>query len=311
MNVDDVIKSIGVLHKYGNIRCVAFSGGEPLLLGEKLGSLIKYVDKLGINSRVVSSGYWGRSRAQAEKIISGFIDSGLDELNISTGDYHSEFVSTEDVCNAAFMSAKAGIRTMVVVERHDKGKVSRETIERKLLKQKWNGKKPKYPIKIIENVIVPNKLGTCGSITEPGRNIPDKNKYYGCLNILSNISILPEGDIYACCGLTMKHTPELKIGHIDEFKHIHSRRGLQEFLLKNMLHLWLSVDGPERMAQLVEKEIGISLIGSEMIHRCHKCLALFSNQLSRFIIEEKAEEVKTRIILEYFQQEHIVSEVFS
>jgi hypothetical protein len=102
-----------------HVRFVVFSGGEVTLLREDLLAAISLLTKLGLGSRVVSNGHWGRTDGSAAWWIDRFLGAGLSELNLSTGDEHQDFIPFDSVARAASHAVRRGLLTMIVVEGKD------------------------------------------------------------------------------------------------------------------------------------------------------------------------------------------------
>jgi organic radical activating enzyme len=287
-----------------SIKCVAFTGGEPLLLGSTLYELIAHAVDRGLRTRVVTSAYWGNSVQQKQKTIDKLLSAGLHELNISTGDFHKQFVPVDQVCEVAFASALAGIYTMIAVEHHPDSTINKEFIVQKIKNIAGETKLSK-PIRVLENILVPTDLEYLENKTLPSNT--ETRKEYGCKNICINLSLLPTEEVYACCGLTIQKIPDLKLGNLDDLLENKNERELENFLFNNLLHLWLAIDGPEIMARFVEKESGVKILDEKMEHRCHQCLAMFSSPNTREILNGLASQEKTRILLNFFQQQDFYS----
>ena len=307
LNLSVASRLIDTLAEHSDTRCVAFTGGEPFLY-EGLGQLVGQAEARRLSTRVVTSAFWGRSEGKAREVLGPLVEHGLRELNISTGDLHAEHVPLERVYNAAVVSANSGIRTLVVVERHDRATITKELVTTEL-KRRLGSHRPRHAVVVIENVIVPMRDAPCGIRARTA--VDSRSLAHGCNNVLLNMSVLPTGEVYACCGLTMTQIPELAMGRAEDLIAVRTRRQVEEFLMGNLLWLWLATEGPERLARRVENEIGFPIMDDGMLHRCHICRALFSNGLSRAILAEQARGLRDRILLEFFQSQSLFSEVLS
>ena len=81
------------------IKLVAFTGGEPFLLGTDLVRYIREASSRRFTTRVVTSAYFGTTPERAEAKIREVVDAGLNELSISWDEFHEEFVRIEWVKN--------------------------------------------------------------------------------------------------------------------------------------------------------------------------------------------------------------------
>lgn len=65
------------------------------------------------------------------------------------------------------------------------------------------------------------------------------NLRVGCDQIFNNCVITPKKEIASCCGLTLEHIPEMRVGKIDDVA-CYSREQKNDFM-----KLWLRVEGPD------------------------------------------------------------------
>jgi len=93
---------------------IVFTGGEPLMLGEDLLKAIRLCRELGMRARVVTNAYWAQTRESARATLRELQDAGLDELNISTDDYHLPWISVQRVRNAYEVALELGFGTVVI-----------------------------------------------------------------------------------------------------------------------------------------------------------------------------------------------------
>ena len=82
------------------LKLVIFAGGEPMLLGNTLYKALRMVKSHGLATRMVTNAYWASSREHAQLKLRELEQAGLDELNISSDDYHLDFIKLDAVRNA-------------------------------------------------------------------------------------------------------------------------------------------------------------------------------------------------------------------
>jgi MoaA/NifB/PqqE/SkfB family radical SAM enzyme len=87
-----IIETIRTLDQ-STIQMVAFTGGEPLLLGDKLVDAVREASSRGFVTRVVTSAYWGKNLSVARKRLEELKEAGLQEISISWDYFHEEFVT--------------------------------------------------------------------------------------------------------------------------------------------------------------------------------------------------------------------------
>lgn len=84
---------------YKDLQVVVLTGGECFLNMTYLLSLIKHIHSHNLTCRVVTNGFWAKSKEIAVKLLSECKKSGLDEINFSTGDDHLQYVSIDKIKN--------------------------------------------------------------------------------------------------------------------------------------------------------------------------------------------------------------------
>lgn len=109
----DCIKQAAAL---GTVRLICFSGGECFTLGPELVIAIAKATELGLATRCVTNGYWATSEQQAHALLEPLNRAGLHEINISTGDFHQQYVSPKKVVTGAVSAVRLGMRAVIVVE---------------------------------------------------------------------------------------------------------------------------------------------------------------------------------------------------
>ncbi|MFE4822249.1 radical SAM protein [Streptomyces sp. NPDC056704] len=94
-------------------RLVAFTGGEPFLLGKQLDELVKLATSLGFTTRVVTSAYWAKSPRSALDRLLQISQAGLSEISISWDDFHEEFVPFSCIKSAYAAAKELGLTAAI------------------------------------------------------------------------------------------------------------------------------------------------------------------------------------------------------
>src|SRR3546814_11667639 len=84
-------------------------------LKDELIKSVEHASSMGMSTRIVSNGSWAKRLVRAKEICNELKRAGLDELNISTGNDHQEFVTQESVVNAAEYAIACDITTLLTV----------------------------------------------------------------------------------------------------------------------------------------------------------------------------------------------------
>ena len=72
------------------LKVLVLTGGECMLLGNKIYEIIKHGKENGLLVRIVTNGYWAKSYRIAFNKLQKLKNAGLYEINFSTGDDHLE-----------------------------------------------------------------------------------------------------------------------------------------------------------------------------------------------------------------------------
>jgi pyruvate-formate lyase-activating enzyme len=294
LSLPEILTFIREGAQYPRCKMVAFSGGECFLLGDDLRSAIEYATSLGLSTRCVTNGYWAKQLAHGRRRLKPLVEAGLQELNISTGDYHQRWVTQETVINAACLSVELGLATVVVVEMQKERRVTGAQLMAdpriarllaehedlfRLLESPWM---PMNPDEIIEQA--DDQVLSRRTLHMRG----------GCKSVLKTIVVTPHRRMGYCCGLTREKIPELNVpwdgSRLDELL----GAGSNDFM-----KIWLYVDGPDRiLAWAATKDARIDWEG-RYGHHCQTCLVVFSNPLVREAIREHYRERVDDVLARY------------
>ncbi|UNE61523.1 radical SAM protein [Xanthomonas oryzae] len=282
---DEMIRALhDVKNRFKSLRVVVFTGGEATLLKDDLIAVIAEATSLGLVTRIVSNGSWGKTKATAKRLADKLAGAGLCELNISTGKDHQEWVPQESVVNAVEAAFHAGVLTLVTVEADtaDSAKLS------SLMKD------PTLKTLRSRGVIVQSNSWMSFKDTGEERDhaLTTGRRATPCEQIHSNIVVTPYGEVSACCGLTLEHIPEMKLGKMDE--------GVSDTYLRqrdDFLKYWLRMDGPGEIVRKVMGDERADELLSNSVHICQDCVLLHKNP-----------EIRERIAATY---EQFVPEVMS
>jgi pyruvate-formate lyase-activating enzyme len=271
-----------------SIRLVAFTGGECFLLGSVLNELIAQATGLGLITRCITNGYWATSHKAATKRAEGIAASGLKEINISTGTFHSKYVPVERIIHAALASVNAGLTTLINVEIFEGSEFQVETITensqiRSLLAE---GR-----LLLQRSVWIENEGDATLSHKQEHSRF-NAHRIDGCKTALNVIAVTPDQDLVACCGLHMERIPDLHVGSIKD-------RSLKEVLAEapdDFLKIWIHVAGPERVLEFVKSHVPEYQLPLKSVHPCETCLHLYSDPVALGVITSKYKDVEKDIV---------------
>jgi hypothetical protein len=296
LSLERIMDFIDQAAELGSVKLVAFSGGECFLLGDDLVKAVEHATCKGLVTRCVTNGYWAKSFPHGERTLMALRAAGLSELNVSTGDFHQQFVSEETVVNAVELGLRCGMEHMLlVVELRENSRVTVEGLVQnprllRLLQKHGNGR-----LGIIRSPWMPmdpRKISEQNPLDLLSRNTIQKKG--GCHSILTTAVITPSNQVGVCCGLSRERIPELNYPVTD--------RRLVDVLEeagRDFIKIWLFVDGPERiLAWAASKNKNIQW-ENRYAHHCHACLALFDDPQVRETVLEHYRERVDDVLLRY------------
>jgi len=221
LSADEVIQILDQAKRsLPSIALFVITGGEPLLRFQDLPGVISYAERLGLRTRVVSNAYWATTPTRASRILQTLRRAGLDEINFSTGDEHNKFVPFERVLLASICALDLGMVVAIMLEKRKGAKITEDTLfEHPLgmkMKEEHKGAFIVTPSPWIhtENIeTFPSHLLVSADDLVNKDNI---HKTGGCDSALRDIAVQPEGDVYACCGISMRKMPDWRLGHVSD-----------------------------------------------------------------------------------------------
>ena len=279
----------------GSIRLVAFSGGEAFLLGRDLVELVELAGSLGMMTRIVSNGYWALDSQTARRVLRPLVEAGLNEINFSTGDDHQQFVPVERVATAAAVSAEHGLTVAVAIEAADRN----STVARRF--HQAADQLPGFKVAFEEGGVTIQHsawVDFAAPGDSPGTNWPSPvnrrnlSARRPCESVLTSISIMPNEDLMACCGILSDTPPDLTLGNL-------RRQSMGDMVARgqaDLMKIWLFVEGPERiMAWCASKDPSI-VWEDRFTHPCQTCRALYADPRAMAVIQRHYEEKMDEIL---------------
>ncbi|QSQ15718.1 radical SAM protein [Myxococcus landrumensis] len=289
--IDEAIESVPTL------RLLVFSGGECFLLGKDLDDAIAKASAKGLRTRVVTNGYWAVSPEAASKRLQRLKDAGLDELNISSGDDHLEYVPFERVVNGLIAGAELKIVSLVSVEGFENSKFKVEDVFNHPRIRDYLAAHPGSPyLQVFKNVWMPFHQDRELEHRDATYRTPERlGLNGGCTNVLYNMVITPDESLASCCGLTMEHIPEMKLGKLGE----NPMAKLVDQGMNDFLKRWIWLDGPEAIMAFVHKMDPAVPLPSRNVHPCETCAQFYLNPRAREVVRQHWREVRDDVLLRY------------
>ena len=295
LDLEDILGFIAEGAQYPECRLVVFSGGECFLLRDDLVRAVEYATSLGLATRCVTNGFWAKRIEHGRRRLTALKEAGLRELNVSTGDYHQQYVDQETVINAASLGVELQLdETLIMVELQRSRRVSAANLcadprVQSLLRSAGGH------FRIIESPWMP--MDYRETIEQNEAYLINRDNLYlrhGCDSIFSTSVLTPDRNMGFCCGLGRELIPELSSpwqrGDLDGLLHAGAR---------DFMKIWLYVDGPEKiLGWAAEKDPRIQW-ENRYAHHCHACLALFADPLVRTAIREHYQERVADVLMRF------------
>ncbi|MRV74971.1 radical SAM protein [Duganella sp. FT92W] len=289
LTLEEIVDSIKTAHRnFSSLRHVVFSGGECVMIGDDLFESIRVATELGLGTRIVSNGYWGASKNKSAITAKRLRESGLKEINISTGRDHAKFVSIDAVLNAMTDAVSQGIFGFLTVEKdaEDSAVFNEITADPRFAALNALGESRfRYQINTWMKFNEQHKDRGTSASTKP--NSP-------CSQLFSNLVVTPHKNISACCGLTHEHIPEMRIGSLDT----NGLAAAYEAQTKDFMKIWIHVDGPDG---IIKKVYGGNpppeLISND--HMCDTCARLHKCDQTRSLVRERYQEFYPDVMFRY------------
>lgn len=284
-----------------HVKLIVFSGGEAFLLKEDLDRAVAHATSLGLATRVVSNGYWAKNFDGAVKRLGLLKDSGLGEVNFSTGDEHQKFVPIQSVVNGILAAHEIDLPSALMIELSGRHKFTKQQfLSIPEIAEAMTHESFASSFHIIESPWMPFKdsvtIGYSGhdSRVLTAETLPFRRR---CTSIFNTIVVDPHERFGACCGLTREETPELNVGSLRE----HSMRELMNEALDDFMKVWLYTEGPDKiLAWAASKNPSINWQG-KYAHICHSCRQLYKDpvvsETIRNHFHERVDDVYSRFWL--------------
>jgi len=235
MSIDDAKNYISkAIKSFETISLVVITGGEPFILGISfLEEIILFSKSFKLLTRIVSNGFWACSEEKTNKHLVRLKNAGLDELNLSTGDEHQEYVKLESISRAAIESVKLNITTVINVEAHLSSNFTADTLFKiPSFNEFFSKEENSDKLKIINGLWSDFKKGAKSLEFDKNSLKLIQESKKGCDSIFKIFSVFPDGQMAACCGLTIKKIKELKLGNLN----CYSARFLYELQYMNFIN---------------------------------------------------------------------------
>ena len=298
---NDVIKNVCANTSYPSFGLAVLPrgsiGGLLLLLGDDLYAAVQAAREAGFFTRCVTNGYWAATQDMAKKKLDRLVNSGLQEINLSSGENHGKYVPVQNILNACFAAVELGLKPLVTVEEFEGSALDIDVFfnNERFSKMQADGQ-----ITIQKNVWIENNGKSKISHKKEFSRLQEQ-KMNGCQILTSVIAITPDQQVWACCGLNATKIPELCLGNLKETTLPNALLQSKEDLIK----MWLHLDGPEKMMMFL-KELDVDGEGTDLglsipdaVHPCQSCIFMYSNNIIKRLVGRYRKEIESHVFPRY------------
>jgi len=275
------------------IKVLVLTGGEPFLLGEFLPKIINYATNKGLSVRVVTNGYWAKNDKIAYKKLQHLVESGLKEINFSTGDDHLEWVSYDNIVYGCMAAGELGITCIVNVESHDKAKFKAEQIknDERLIPYFEKSKNNNTIFSVGSSIWI--KFNKDSDISYTTLLINNENNT-ACRSLFNTIVINPYAQMIACCGLSSERILPMRLGDVKK----NNITSLYNTQFDDFLKIWLFTEGPLSILKFIYQKREISF-GNMTGHICDICAEIFKDSENIITLKSHYKEITSKILSKY------------
>lgn len=165
---------------------VGISGGEALLYEDEVVKIIEYASSLGFKTSLTTNGFWGKTPEDALHKLKSLKEKGLNELVLSTDEFHQPFVPYGYIENILTVNERVQI-PIKIYEILVKGS-SMHPLQMKYSHYSWH-KGACVPMGRAREIPIEELI--CGD-------------YSGRCTDMDKLTILPDGSCYPCCSPGIK-----------------------------------------------------------------------------------------------------------
>ncbi len=257
---NDIIQEMARCHVTG----ISFTAGEPLLFPDDICQLVQLCREKGIYSRIVTNGYWAKTREQANDVVALLMSNGLSQLRLSYSRWHQEHIPRENIIHAALSCREQGLDYFISF-------VTDFSKEDDAFEQYLRDQHVRF---FPEPVIY---FGRAGEIDRPGVSTD-----YRPNRCPMNPYLSPELDMYACCDAAARfsETNFLYLGNLRD-------DSIDALFRKAETHVLYQLIGTMGLTNIASY-LGFKASDIVQYRKCELCEALFNSKENLRILTESA-----------------------
>lgn len=282
-------------------KVVVFTGGEPTLLKGELPGLFRFIHaEMNIPySRIVTNARFASTYDRAKRVLAEWQEAGLKELNFSCGEYHQEFVPLQSVINAYRAGCDLGFRTVLLTAEflpEGKGSFSRKTFEDALGESLLD-------VRLASPYSRRTRGIECGAVMRFGRGrhevpedsiplVAEERIRSVCDDVNQVITVHPNGNTTACCGVMVREDSLLTIGNWRRSSLHEIVERAQDDLILN----WIRYRGLRDMKQWLERKDPTLNLRAQYQNICDLCAEIMYDERCTALLLEHGQEKAAEIL---------------
>jgi radical SAM protein with 4Fe4S-binding SPASM domain len=306
ISLEDMKRMVDEASELGFLNIV-FSGGEPTMLGDDLNKIIEYISIKNqfVAIRMVTNATWAKTKDIARKKLSDWKKLGLNEINISCGEFHQKEVPLKSVINAFECAKELKYDTVLLAGEFlylDKGSIKPNNFFKeigfKLTDINESSLFSKKKVIFNLGAVIPVGRGkdinpdNCKTVTYEEL----ENK---CNHIFDSFVAHPNGDVYPCCGVMVRNFDNLKIGNWKKGS-INEIMGNSE---QDLILNWIKYLGVKDMADWIVCKSNEIKFKKRYVSICELCYEILSSEKCYSILTKYGHEKRDEIIAQKIIQD--------
>jgi len=274
-----------------SLQLVCFTGGEVTLHKDRLLDAIERVSDAGISTRIVTNAWWAHDTESAHDMLDDLVDAGLDELNTSYDDFHTEYMDFDNILNmieAGLEYDELNAIALACIIGNDDPDWTLERMECEI--EEHVGRPPdEIPmLTMLEDAAAP--MGS-GVQLDPNRYAAVKDVDIGCRDVVSTFSVHPDGSVKICCGHAQFYRPDLTMGNLEERSLVDIIDNAQDNLVYWLIHQI----GPKRLIDRMDVDPPVEYTG--ICHACGDLLGEYREEFFEYVKENRSELIRNEVFL--------------
>ncbi len=280
METDMAIRFVKNASKIG-CEQIGITGGEVFLEKELLSLVVDECSQQGLRCTVLTSAYWGKSRAKARAILDSL--PGITTLAISYDTWHAEYVSNDKIVYAVEAALEANKSVSICSAFLKDGKEKQIGWLRNMLGSDL--------IDAVDLKLQPVLLHGDAEDNFTQCELFQYDLWSTRCTAAHKPLLAPDGTIYACCGASQDISGDhfLNLGSFKE----EALDCIRDRAEANMALHAVRVDGPGRLAQEVGLASKLNIEPKDICEICTICCTHYSSSQINTLLEKNQDYMRS------------------